>query len=132
MRMDLTRETVTGRFRQLSLGAPPTQASLVVARNGSAQPAIRVRQLPRRRTRLGSPRCCRSTSWWGEAVLQGPGHGLCALVDADLAVGTPNVGLHRVDAQETLVGDLLVAPALRDEAHHVGLAAGETNVLARK
>ena len=39
-------------------------------------------------------RCAPSAGWWGEAMLHGPDHGLCSMVHADLAVGTPDIGLH--------------------------------------
>src|SRR6188768_610023 len=49
-----------------------------------------------------------------EAVLDAPGDRLGTAHGIDLAVGGADVGLHRVDAQVQLVGDLLVGEPLDD------------------
>ena len=66
-----------------------------------------------------------------EAVLGGPQHRLGAALDADLAVGRPDVGLDRVDAEEGAVGDLLVGESLGDEGEHLGLARAERRARGR-
>ena len=63
-------------------------------------------------------------------MLDAPDHGLAAARHADAAVGRADVGLHRVDGQEALVGDLLVAEPQGQQAQDLGLARGEPDVLA--
>ena len=63
-------------------------------------------------------------------MLDAPDHGLAAAGHPDAAVGRADVGLHRVDRQEALVGDLLVAQPQGQQPQDLGLARGEPDVLA--
>ena len=63
-------------------------------------------------------------------MLDAPDDRLAAAGRTDPAVGRPDVGLHRVDRQEALVGDLLVAHPEGQQAQDVGLARGEPDLLA--
>ncbi len=60
-----------------------------------------------------------------EAVLNAPEDGLAAAGHVHLAVGRPDVGLDRVDAEVGAEGDLLVGQPLGDERDDLGLPDGE-------
>src|SRR5215212_2666595 len=78
-------------------------------------------------------------AWWGasdscvirglEAVPVPPGHRLCSGLDADLAVGRPDVGLHGVDAEKGPARYLVVGEAARDERQHLRCALRQPQVL---
>ena len=56
-----------------------------------------------------------------QPVLDRPEDGLRARGDLDLGVGAADVGLHRVDAEVGLLGDVAVGQARRDHREHLGL-----------
>ena len=66
-----------------------------------------------------------------KTVLESPGDGLGAGLDADLPVGVPDVRLHRVDGQVGPAGDLVVREPAGDVGEHLGLALGEPVGLTR-
>ena len=79
-----------------------------------------------------SPDSAACPSRTSQSVLDAPEHRLGAARGPDLAVARADVGLHRVDAQEEALGDLVVAAAGGDELEHLELALGEPVRPARR
>src|SRR5579885_53240 len=80
----------------------------------------------------GDPHAARGITKSDQMLAHGLDRRLRTVADGQLLHDVPHVGLNRLDAQPELVGNLLVAVPLDDQAQHVNLALRQRRLAANR